>query len=1096
MLNHTRAMRVALLAASSLSAVILASPASAADAIPTTASTPSIIVNNNMNPNATGPNGALDTSGVTIGAATGVNGVGQMTIATNPSSTALLLCTGTLINPRTVIFNAHCVNEQPTSSYGKNGTAFGPWANGTPMAFGFGANNLPALFDWFGLTGNPALKFNTNTNRALYEVEQVWYDQRSLAPSSCTNPASCFLEADIAIATLDTPAFGVPTWAMLFSPLTAETHATVTGYGVSGTSSAIASIDFRRRAAENMVSTLSSLDDQDDFLFGENGGNPQSLYQLDFDSPAGAAAFNTTAGRYDFDIYDGAALPHEGITAGGDSGGPLIVDQKYSRPVIAGTLSGGSRFFNGQASGSYGTTSFYQPLFLFWDQIVANNPYVYAGNKAGNGNWEDGSHWVSLMDPSYMVDRNGVLVNDLPDTPALGVSGNTVKFGNVCFLDFCEDLSQDDEATGLPVGSGTGLHIPGGPGSTNFVPNNIVANPKAGINARYYNVTLSAAGTTTLSSSATIDELTLNGPTKLSIAGGGSLNVLGDITQVQGWTNVDGLLKSGSDMLFATGFLTGSGTLQSPFVTVAMATVAPGGADHVGTMTINGNAILASGSSLFIDAQRGSADKLVVTGGVGSGILTLSQNDTTGAKPSIVFNKVTDAPAPRAGESYVIASGTGGISGTFGNSYTFQGVLRPELTYGPNTITATLRAGSLVTILDGQNATAIAFANALDHLRTGFTDKLWTLYGNVDWMNGSQLNATFNALAPSIINETGLLQDRQSRQLFGNVSDRLSMLGTGQAKGFSFSGGASALAQTAQVTSPEAILGLQGSSRPVNLSVGGGLSGFVTMSSDETRSSYGDQRQLNSGQHSRYFASGIEAPFGDTTFGTAVGYAESSTSAGSDVARSKLTQAAVYASHPVGKSAYVGAILAAERASSDSDRLATDTSSMFRLSGASHSSRYMATAEAGFRSDLGHGLSLNPRAQLGYSRYSLGGFHEQGAETALELNSLRINRLEARAGAKLDGMTHIAGWTVRPQVQADYVRLVSGSRGGMNVSFAAAPDYDFALPLTNGGSGWVEVKGGVSATRGAFSLGLSGQATAGDAPISDQRGLVSLGFHF
>src|SRR5436189_5129225 len=129
-------------------------------------------------------------------------------------------------------------------------------------------------------------------------------------------------------------------------------------------------------------------------------------------------------------------------------------------------------------------------------------------------------------------------------------------------------------------------------------------------------------------------------------------------------------------------------------------------------------------------------------------------------------------------------------------------------------------------------------------------------------MNGAQLNATFNALAPSIINETELLQDRQSRQLFGNVSDRLSLLGTGQAKGFSFSGAASSLAQS-EVTSPEAILGLQGSNRPVNLSVGGGLSGFVTMSSDTARSSYGDQRQLNSGQHSRYFASGVEAPFGD-----------------------------------------------------------------------------------------------------------------------------------------------------------------------------------------------------------------------------------------
>jgi len=408
-----------------------------------------------------------------------------------------------------------------------------------------------------------------------------------------------------------------------------------------------------------------------------------------------------------------------------------------------------------------------------------------------------------------------------------------------------------------------------------------------------------------------------------------------------------------------------------------------------------------------------------------------------------------------------------------------------------------LRAGSLVTILDGQNPTAIAFANALDTLRTGFYDKLWNLYGNVDWMNGAQLNATFSALSPAnMIGETELLQDRQSRQLFGNVSDRLSLLGTGQATGMSFSGGAMPLMRGSSDVSPQAVLGLNSSSRSIAVPMGGGLSGFVTMSGDNARSSYGDQRGFSAGQHGRYYATGVEAPFGKVRLGTAVGYAESLSQAGLDSARSKLTQAAAYASVPLGGNAYFGAVVAAEQARSTSNRIGTDTVSNFRLNGATHSSRYMATAEAGFRTGLGHGLSLNPRAQLGYSRYSLDGFREEGGETALELNSLKVNRLEARFGAKLDGTTQFGSWTVTPQLQADYVRLVSGGRNGLNVSFAAAPDYAFALPLTNGASGWAEVKGGVSMSRGAFTLGLSGQATAGDAPISDQRGLVSFSVKF
>jgi uncharacterized protein YhjY with autotransporter beta-barrel domain len=406
-----------------------------------------------------------------------------------------------------------------------------------------------------------------------------------------------------------------------------------------------------------------------------------------------------------------------------------------------------------------------------------------------------------------------------------------------------------------------------------------------------------------------------------------------------------------------------------------------------------------------------------------------------------------------------------------------------------------LKAGSLASFLGSSNGTALALANALDTLRANSYSKLWNLYGNVDLMSPTQLSATFNAIAPSIVGETQLLQDRQSRQLFGNVSDRLSLLGTGQARGISISGGAQGLAQSTQGLSPRERLGLTSTGQSMSVPVGA-LSGFVAMGGDSTRASYGDSRFAESGQHSRYFASGIEAPFGDVMVGTAVGFAEATTNAGQDRATSKVTQGAAYASVPIGKSAYVGGVLAAEKARSDSNRLATDTVSMFRLSGATHSSRYMATAEAGFRTGIGHGLSLNPRAQLSYSRYTLGGFHEQGGETALAVDDLKINRLESRIGARLDGTAHVAGWTVRPQLQADYVRLLSGAKNGLNVSFAAAPEYSFALPLTNGGKGWMEAKGGISIERGAFSLGLSGQATVGDAPLSDQRGLVDIAFRF
>ncbi|WP_278360042.1 trypsin-like serine protease, partial [Zymomonas mobilis] len=145
-------------------------------------------------------------------------------------------------------------------------------------------------------------------------------------------------------------------------------HVSISGYGMSGIGStgATEAIDYRRRSAENMLGALASMNDVTGFLSNTANGSAQNLYQFDFDDPKkGQQGRNPN----DIDLFGDTALQKEGMTASGDSGGPLILDQSFSKEVVIGVLSGDNRYFPDQAESSYGTSAFYQPLYLYWQWI-------------------------------------------------------------------------------------------------------------------------------------------------------------------------------------------------------------------------------------------------------------------------------------------------------------------------------------------------------------------------------------------------------------------------------------------------------------------------------------------------------------------------------------------------------------------------------------------------------------------------------------------------------------------------------------------------------------------------------------------------------
>lgn len=726
-----------------------------------------------------------------------ITGVAQM--FTDNGGGSIGLCTGSLINPRTVLFAAHCVNSRAATAYGAN-------SGGVGIAFAFETNtraNAPGETDelvrW--LLGGPggAGRFQTNTAQALYNVEAVAYNNLSLEPASRS-----FLYGDVAIAALDTPTRGIPTWSMLFSALPAPNQITaasgtgyrvaLAGYGGNGTGvSGTQPIDFRRRLAENWLGAMTSLFNFERFLFGSsNPALTQNLYFIDFDDPARGTA---SASRFDFNAFRDNALPNEGTTAGGDSGGPLILTNTFSRQLVIGVLSGGyTRFFNGQPANGYGTVSFYQPLYLYWDWIAANNPYRYVGARAGDGNWEDGSRWVTLTDPNYfIIGPDGQVVNGVPTLTGQEKDGNSGQFGQACFqnatssecLDFRTNtirttsgpIGSGDDATGVNNnagsaiidGTGVATNQPGIvnittgqatgatregfdpviesqkpatplppatianglPGATNFVPNNTPGVRATGVLPRYFDVTLSNAGTTTLNSNVTIDRLAVTGSAGLTVAAGARLNSLIDITQRGGTITANGTLATPGDFILAAGLLQGTGTVAAPFLTSIAGTVAPGTVGTLGTLSVNGNLILASASLTHIDVSGATSDRIAVTGAANvGGVVSLG----TG-----IAGQVNGL-----GRQFTILTATGPVTGTFTAS-SITPILSQQFTYQQNAVLLTVRAASYNTVIDQNNSVQRAYAQLLDQNRGN--DALAGFYA-LDFASVDTIRGTFNALAP------------------------------------------------------------------------------------------------------------------------------------------------------------------------------------------------------------------------------------------------------------------------------------------------------------------------------------------------------------
>lgn len=1159
-------------AATALAVALAAAPASA------------IVPNNNQTPTQ-----IIDNAG-------GVNGVGMF--FRNDG----FVCTGTLINPRTVLFAAHCVNDRLATDYSSiDGTV--------PAAFSFNVDARPGFQNW------SANAFRSNSALNVFNISQIQYDPRSLL-----NPQALgFLEADIALATLDTPAARIPTWALLFSPLPTPTsidpvrgtgyHVNITGYGRSGngTAGATQGVDFRRRAAENMLGALASLDDRNEFLFGPAapGAPPlgQNLYHLDFDDPRRGQA---GANQFDINIHRDDALVREGTTAGGDSGGPLILDAANNtlstKNLQIGVLSGGSRFFGPQAFSSYGTTSFYQPLYLFWDYIAATNPYRYVTAAAGNGNWEDASRWRTTLDPNYnIISANGQVVNGVPTGLGLGIGGGDPDFGQVCIqglgLNECRDLSTRRDFTPAPrtegveltsnigradlngqlaggaeqvslsgtvassiepaqvaaaaapaaavttltrgdminalsagdnaVGSitnqlatadlgtelspaasaeslaalqalaeeaqrnGSGVFRTGPlptatlanglPGATNFVPNNINPNNRTGTAGRYFDVTLSAAGTTTLSSTVTIDRLTVTNTAGLGITAPGNLTSLIDITQTGGSVNVLGRLTSVGDYTLASGLLTGTGTIQTPFLTSIMGTIAPGGIGTIGTLNVNGSVVLSSASQFLVDVGAGTADRLAITG-----------NASLGGR---VFISPVSGYTIKNGDTYRIVTTGGTISAAFNSAAPISAILTPVLTTSANAVDVRITAGQYRNVIDSSSRVQRSYAAILDSNRA--SERTYSdVYLRTDLMSAAQIQANFEGLAPftessrlslgeAMLSSTSRFhRTRLQSSLSGNAGGTIAMIGQPlNLAATATSGvalpGALAAASAGQDTQ-ETVMDANSLDSDFAVYLGGGyLNG---KSSPMPTALTPDRDDFFDGF---FVVGGFEyLPRDGVVLGISAGYSDVDASVvrGQSVA-GRLIEGSVY-----GAVTTPGGLVFDGRVSAGSFQVDTLRGVNVGPAGftlRSEDDSLAITAELGISAPIETAsVVVTPRVAAQYQYIGFDDVRETGGGPALDIDRNKFDSLQIRTGLSATAKKTA---TFRPYVYGDFVYDVMEGDAFFGANFAGSTTGRFPFAYRSDDRSWGEMGVGLTIAQPTFEFTASIDTTVGRQDFQAQQ---------
>lgn len=1010
----------------------------------------------------------------------------QIFVQNNQTGGIFFNCTGTLINPRTVLSAAHCFNSRSSEAYGVIGAA--PFS----LLVATGQSTNTRLFEYVG-NGSSYSQGGVATSTDVVIHPTANLDNGGLP----------FPWADVAFVALDEPITDVGSMPILLSPLTELTRVIQVGYGTNGTGSGTAApgSSFLRRVGENQLGLIGSLGDYIDGVFPAFApstqvlGQPsQAFYWTDFDNPdrtpeqqAGCefTGDNISCASIDavlaIDYFDGDALPLESGTAPGDSGSPLIVADLYAFPVVSAVLSGGFDFFG--LGSVYSDVSFYNPLYPFFEFITENTPYKYVSAKAGFGNWSDPKHWTQDLDPGFFVDDgSGNLVNGIPNGAEPGIFASGPKLGTV----LGQDISGNTDAP-TPGFEDFDITLPEsspllGPGSTGFVPNNTDGDPGSAFvaPAQYFDVMLNRPGRTKVDIDVEIDKLALDHwLATFVLPRDQTFTTIIGYEQFNGRAQIDGQFNAGLVALFG-GVTEGEGTIASEAVFNFGAGLAPGGLFGIGTLTIDGDYVQLADGALLINASKRrqtiTSDLLSITGDASlAGKLIVSSTGNM-----------------RFGDEFTVLSANS-IFGAFDDTLlvTLSPLLFAQSRVEGGDVIVDINALRLSDLFAGRNNLQ-SLGATIDALRFGGRyAEFASLFDIIDGAGFESLVPTLNSLTPVSAFNQSMIATNFSQRFTGQLSQRtLSLHGGNKAvAGFSTAGGAVAgIAQT-------------GAAEPGKMGFFGTVSGSFLVTSQER----------NSGNNAFEEAAFTQA--GELTLGTdmrvsddlTVGFAMTSVRNG--MAATGLqprvddtsVSGAAYAAMRMGRG-FADMYVGFSRQNFGLSRVSQgDFQSTFDSAlGKADGRQSLGGMRAGYAFNLLPGFEAGPIASIDYVRSDLGGYSEFGAG-AFGLTVLE--RSFTSVGSKLGLMAALdRGIGRRGRLSAfgsvAYARELADTRDEVTAVLADAADVPFTI-VNQLEPDWISASAGADLWLGSrLSVGVSGHSDLGRGILTNNQARMNVNWRF